>query len=300
MKLRVLLLLLTLTTGPVMAQKTPAKAPAKKPAAPAGPAPAFTLSCQGPQPAGPLQKLHCETRELTMSAPPTGASLTVDARANGSITVRAWPGTNVRVRARVTGRAATLESARGLAAAVTISSQNSLLRAARANESLDGWAVDYEVLVPAQINLNLKAVNGALTLENVRGTLRFETTNGSISLRGVGGDARGKSTNGNLDLLLTGEVWQGPGLDVSIINGDINWQLPATYAGTLLARTNRGRVSAQLNTKRLSVLPHNLAATLGKGGAQLKVSSENGDIRVEQQRPPQPPAEPADSLLYND
>ncbi|MBT9394521.1 hypothetical protein KLP40_15225 [Hymenobacter sp. NST-14] len=300
MKLRVLALGLLLAAGPVRAQKTPARPVAKKPAPPAAPAPAFTLSCQGPQPAGPLQKLHCELRELKLPAPPAGTPLTVDARANGSITVRAWAGPGVRVRARVTGRAATPEAARALAAAVAISTLNNRLRAARANESLDGWAVDYEVLVPAQTDLTLTAVNGHLALENVRGALRFETINGNLSVRGVGGDARGKTTNGNLDLQLTGEAWAGPGLEVSTVNGDVSWQLPATYAATLLGRTTRGRVTAQLNTKRLSVLPHNLAATLGKGGPTLKVSAVNGNITVAQERPPQAPAAPADSLLYND
>ncbi|MFD2784727.1 DUF4097 family beta strand repeat-containing protein [Hymenobacter rubripertinctus] len=300
MKLRVLLLGLTLAAGPALAQKMPAKTPANKPAVPTGPAPAFHLSCADQQPASALQKLHCQTRELALSPPPPGTPLTVDARANGSITVRAWPGSDVRVRVRVTGRAATPEAARGLVAAVAVSHQNNLLRAARANESLEGWAVDYEVLVPEQTDLALRAGNGALVLENVRGTLRFETTTGNVLLRGVGGDVRGKTTTGNLDLIFSGEGWSGPGLDVSTVTGDVSWQLPATYAGTLLARTNRGRVTARLNTKRLSVLPHNLAATLGKGGAQLKVSTVNGNVRVAQEPLPQPAAEPADSLLYND
>ena len=300
MKLRVLLLGLMLAAGPAVAQKPAAKAPAKKTAAAAQPLPAFTLTCQGQQPASSLQKLHCEIRELALPAPPPGTPLTLDAHAHGSITVRGWSGAGVRVRARVTGVAATAEGARALAAAVVISTQNGVVRAARANGALEGWAVDYEVLVPAQTDVVLKAGNGALALENVRGTLRFETTTGNVVLRDVGGDVRGKTTTGNLTIALTGEAWQGTGLEVSTVNGDISWQLPATYAATLLARTTRGRVTAQLNTKRLSVLPHNLAATLGKGGAQLKVSTVNGNIQVEQPRPSQPATAPADSLLYND
>ncbi|SDX38019.1 DUF4097 family beta strand repeat-containing protein [Hymenobacter psychrophilus] len=293
-----LLLSLLLITGSVAAQNatTPKAASVKATSAKtAGPAPVFSLDCAtDPLPAGPLQKTHCEIRNLTLPAPPANTALTVDARTNGSITVRAWAGPDVRVRARVTGRAATAETARALAAAVRLSSTAHTLQAGLANGSVEGWAVSYEVLVPAQTDLTLTAVNGALELENVRGQLHLTTTNGPLTLRGVAGDVRAHTTNGRIDLSLSGDAWTGPGLDVSTVNGDISWQLPPEYAATLLARTTRGRVEAALNTKRLNLLPHNLAATLGKGGAQLKVSTVNGNVQVSQPRPPAPL--PADSL----
>ncbi|WP_170172684.1 DUF4097 family beta strand repeat-containing protein [Hymenobacter rigui] len=245
-------------------------------------APALSLTCPAPNASTALQKLACEIRDLTMPAPTAGATLTVDARANGGITVRGWSGSTVKVRALVTARAATLADARALVAAVKVSTQNNLLRAGRANESLDGWAVDYEVLVPATTNLDLKATNGSITIENVAGTLRLATTNGSLALRSVNGDVRGQTTNGSLALQLTGESWVGSGLDVSTVNGSIDWQLPSVYAATILARTTHGKISAELNTKRKSVLPHNLAATLGKGGAQLKANTVHGSITVKQ------------------
>ncbi|RFP64664.1 hypothetical protein D0N36_12950 [Hymenobacter lapidiphilus] len=304
MKTTLLFLLFVLAAaGPAMAQKTtPPKAAAAKKTSPttavqpAGPAPTFLLDCATDlPPAGPLQKMHCETRHLTLPAPPADTPLTVDARTNGGITVRAWAGTNVRVRARITGKAATAETARALAAAVRLSTTNHTLRAALANGSVEGWAVSYELLVPAQTNLVLTAVNGALTLENVRGQLRLTTTNGPLVLRGVSGDVRAQTTNGRIDLSLSGETWTGPGLEVNTVNGDISWELPAEYTATVLARTTRGRVAAELNTKRLNLLPHNLAATLGKGGVQLKASTVNGNVRVTQPRPA-PAAAPADSL----
>ncbi len=295
MKTYSLLLLLLTAASSALAQQTPANNPAtKSPAVPAGPAPAFTLSCATELPASPLQKIYCETRQLKLPAPPAGTALTVDARADGGIMVRAWAGPDVRVRARITGRAATAETARALAAAVRVGSANHTLRAELANGSPDGWAVSYEVLVPAATDLVLKATAGALSLENVQGIIRFENTTGNVRLSGVSGDVRGRTTNGELELTLTGDTWTGPALDVSTVNGNVTWQLPPAYAATLLARTTRGRVSAELNTKRLSALPHSLAATLGKGGVQLKVSTVNGNVRVLQERPAQLPAESLD------
>lgn len=276
-------------TLPVAAQKTSPK-PTTKPTGPA-----FTLACPAAPASTSLQKQHCETRALTLPAPPAGMPLTVDARLNGSILVRAWSGADVRVRAVVTGRAATPEAAKALAAAVRVSSQNNVLRAARANEAMDGWEVSYEVLVPAQTDLTLRSTNGSISIENVRGTLRCESTTGSLALTGVGGDVRGKTTTGSLTLNLTGAAWQGPGLDVSTVNGSISWQMPAVYAATIMARTVQGRVQAELNTKRKSILPHNLVATLGKGGAQLRAATVNGSVTVKQEALP-PDAEPAEEV----
>ncbi|RSK43476.1 DUF4097 family beta strand repeat-containing protein [Hymenobacter perfusus] len=273
-----LLFLLLIGTLPVAAQKTPVRSAPPKTTA----GPAFTITCADQQPASALQKLHCETRELTLPAPPVGTALMVDARVNGGLTVRGYAGNTVRVRARITGRAATPESAKALAAAVRITSENSLVRAGRANESLDGWAVDYEVFVPFRTDLVLKAVNGGITLENVEGKLRFDTTNGGLVLTGINGEARGQTTNGSVTIVLTGPAWVGPGLEVNTVNGSVSWQLPATYAATVLARTTHGKVSAALNTKRKSVLPHSLVATLGKGGAQLKANTVHGSITVTQ------------------
>lgn len=274
--------LLGLTLSFSAAAQKSAPKPAVKPA----PGPNFTLTCAGFPTPNALQKYHCETRDLTLPAPPAGTPLTIDARLNGSILVRAWAGTTVRVRTLVTGRAATLEAAKALAAAVRVSSQGNTLRAARANESLDGWEASYEVLVPAQTDLTLRSTNGSISVENVRGSLRCESTKGTLSFAGVGGDVRGKTTGGDLRLTLTGDAWQGPGLNVSTVNGSITWQLPAVYAATLMARTVQGRVQAELNTKRKSVLPHNLVATLGKGGAQLQATTVNGSVTVKQETLP--------------
>lgn len=247
-------------------------------------APTFTLSCEGRKPDHALQQQQCELREMQLTAPPAGTPLTIDAVANGSITVRGWEGATVRVRARVEGRAATMEAARALANAVKISTTGNTIRAARANNSLDNWEVGYEVLVPAQTSLTLKATNGHIRIENVEGAIRFETTNGSITLQGLAGDVRGKTTNGGITLGLTGTTWTRGGLDVSTVNGGITWQIPATYAATIMARTVHGRVTAALAAgARKSLLAHNLTATLGAGGPQLRVATVSGGISVTQE-----------------
>lgn len=258
------------------------------------PAPAFTLGCATEQPASPLQKVHCETRTLTLPAPPAGTPLVVQARAGGSLAVRAWAGPDVRVRARVTGRAATAELARAQVATLRLRPTGTTLEA-NTGPAAGTWEVSYEVLVPPQTDMRLSTENGLLTLENVRGNLRLTTAAGPLALRGVGGDVRGTTGTGNLKISLNGTAWQGSGLELTTTAGNIDWQLPADYAATVLARSTRGRVTAALNTKRLNLLPHSLAATLGKGGAQLKASSSSGNVQVAQPAPVTPPVDSLDA-----
>lgn len=247
-------------------------------------APPFTLSCSGVSAKSELQKQFCEIRTLTLPAPPAGTPLTIDARPSGGITVRGWNGADVRVRALVEGRAATAEDAKALAASVQISSGGNTLHAARANGATEGWSVSYEVFVPTQISLNLQAKNGGIHLENVQGNITFEALNGGATLTGLGGEVKGKTTNGGLTLNLTGDTWTGGALDVSTVNGSVSCQLPAAYSATLIARTVHGRVHAHLATGvRKSLLPHNLTATLGQGGPQLRLGTVNGSITVQQQ-----------------
>ena len=271
MKRPLCLLLLAALAGPAAAQQVP---------------PAFQSHCKASTTSA-LRKTHCETRDLSLTAPPAGTPLAVDARLNGSIVVRGWAGKTVRVRALVQAWSGTVEDARALAASVRLSSVSNQLAAARANASLDDWAVSYEVLVPTQISLQLHATNGSLHLENVRGTITFETTNGSVQLLNLAGDVRGKTTNGSLALTLTGPTWDGSGLDVQTTSGSINCALPATYAATLTARTTNGRVKAHLDSAvRKQLLPRSLTATFGKGGPQMRLATVNGGVLVEQQGAP--------------
>lgn len=258
------------------------------------PVPAFTLSCSGLTSKNPLQKQFCEIRNLTLAAPAAGAPLTLDARPGGSITVRGWSGTDVRVQALVEGRAATAEAAKALAASVQISSGSNKLLAARPNGATEGWSVSYEVFVPTQTGLSLQAQNGGIYIENVQGIISFQTVNGGVTLAGVGGEVKGSTTNGGLTIRLTGDTWSGGALDVNTVNGSIKCELPATYSATLTARTVHGRVQAQLAAgNRKSLQPHNLTTTLGQGGPQIRMGTVNGSVEVQQEGSAKPAKEPS-------
>ena len=96
--------------------------------------------------------------------------------------------------------------------------------------------------MPRDGRLSLTTRNGGITIQDFRGTATFQARNGGVSLTDVGGDIRGETTNGGLDIRLTGDRWEGAGLDVETRNGGVRMLVPERYSAELETRTVNGRV----------------------------------------------------------
>jgi hypothetical protein len=241
-------------------------------------APAFNSTCNE-QTNGGDKHSYCETRDLTLSAPSTGALL-VDAQRNGGITVRSWSGTDVRVRARVQSWADDDATAKANVDNIKISTVNDkLLANSAANEN--SWSVSYELLVPEKVALDLRTHNGGISLDGVRGAVKFEAENGGVNIVGDGGDVRGRTKNGGISITLNGKKWEGKGLDVSTTNGGISWKIPADYTAKIYSSTTRGRISNDFTSiKDKPRLDNEVALAMGKGGAPIKAVTTNGGISI--------------------
>src|SRR6476661_827399 len=241
--------------------------------------PAFTTTCNEASSNADNQRGYCETRDLTLPAPASGA-LSVDAQRNGGITVRSWSGSDVRVRARVQAWGADEAAAKATAAGVTINSSGNKLHAS-APGGEGSWSVSYELLVPEKTALALKTRNGGISLEGVRGPVTFEAENGGVSIVGDGGDVRGRTQNGGLSITLNGKKWEGKGLDVATTNGGISWKIPSDYTARLYSSTNRGHINNDCASVKDKPRPEGeIALALGKGGASMKAVTTNGGISI--------------------
>ncbi|MBC6988844.1 DUF4097 family beta strand repeat-containing protein [Hymenobacter sp. BT491] len=227
------------------------------------------------------QKGFCETRDLNFAAPAAGQTLTIDGRDNGGITVRAWSGSDVRVRARVQSWAKTTEEAQSRVKGVKISSSGNSLRATAPGDETN-WSVSYEVFVPQHTALALNTVNGGISVEGVQSNIKFDATNGGITLKNVGGKVSGHTTNGGLHIALSGSKWEGEGLDVTTTNGGITWDLPRNYSAKLFTSTTIGGIHGDLPVTKTGMLSKEIAANLGQGGAPVRAVTTNGGIKVNQ------------------
>jgi hypothetical protein len=224
---------------------------------------------------------HCDIREDTLAG---GSPVSVDASPNGGIRVRGWERNEVSIRSRVVAYADSEQDARRLASQVRIETAGGEVRAEGPDRENDSYfVVSYELNVPQHANLTLKTVNGGITVRDLRGTVNFDAVNGGVSLDNVGGEVRGETNNGGLTIDLTGERWEGAGLDVETHNGGVRLNLPANYSAELETGTTNGRLNVDFPVTVQGLIGKRLHTTLGGGGPKIRAVTYNGGVSIRQQ-----------------
>jgi hypothetical protein len=223
----------------------------------------------------------CEVRELTL---PARGTLTVDAGPNGSISVVGENRRDVQVRAKVQAWARDEAEAQRIVSAVNVRSDGTLRADGPSREDRVGWSVSYELLVPRESDLSLETHNGSIAISDVRGDLTFEAQNGSINLNGVAGNVHGRTTNGGVDAELTGNTWQGEGLDLRTTNGGVRLRIPDDYSARLETGTVHGGIDVDFPVTVQGRIGREFATTLGKGGPLVRASTTNGGVRISRGR----------------
>jgi DUF4097 and DUF4098 domain-containing protein YvlB len=216
----------------------------------------------------------CEVREETVS----GVNpLDVDAGRNGGIRVRGWDRGDVMVRARIVGYAETDAEARRVVSGVRIVTAGGNVRADGPDAQ---WSVSFEIQVPRTALLTLSTNNGGISIEDFQGTAKFRARNGGVSLSNVSGDIRGETTNGGVTIDLTGDRWDGAGLDVETHNGGIRMTLPEHYSAALETGTTNGGVKIDFPVPVQGTVGRRLNTTLGAGGAKIRAITTNGGVTI--------------------
>jgi DUF4097 and DUF4098 domain-containing protein YvlB len=221
----------------------------------------------------------CEMREQTIAYP---GQLTIDGRQNGGISVRGSNRSDVLVRMKVESWARNEAEARSLAGQVRANLAAGKIAADGPDVSEGGWSVSYEVFVPRQANVEAQTHNGGIHVADVHGNVQFSAVNGGIHLAGVGGDIHGKTVNGGLHIQLSGNRWEGNGLDVTTTNGGVHLEVPANYSARLETSTVNGGMHADYPLTVSGKIGKQVSATLGSGGATLKLATTNGGVHINQ------------------
>jgi hypothetical protein len=224
------------------------------------------------------RRSYCEVREETMAG---GNPLEVDATPNGGIRVTGWDRSDVVLRARIVGYADRYEDARQIASQVRIESGGGKVRATgpeRLGEAY--WTVSFELNVPQRADLTLRTVNGGISVRDLHATVKFKATNGGVRLANVGGEVSGDTSNGGLSIELSGERWDGAGLDVSTHNGGINLTLPSRYSAELETGTHNGGLHIAFPVTVQGNVGRHITTTLGAGGPKIRAMTHNGGVNI--------------------
>jgi DUF4097 and DUF4098 domain-containing protein YvlB len=222
---------------------------------------------------------HCVIKEQQVAA--TGGVITVDGRKNGGVTVKGWERNEILVRAKIQTWADTEAEAQAMALQIGIETGGANIHA-EGPETRDhkGWAVSFEVSVPRNSNLSLKAHNGGIGVSNVRGQIEFITMNGGVSLRQLAGTVKGQTMNGGLSIDLGGAGWDGEGMDVSTTNGGVTLSIPENYSARLETGTVNGGLKTDFPITLQGEIKNKLSLDLGAGGQTIRAVTTNGGVSI--------------------
>lgn len=122
--------------------------------------------------------------------------------------------------------------------------------------------------------------NGDVDVREAKGTVRVTTGNGRVSVSTTEGPVEARSGNGDIDVRMSA-VRAIEDMTFGTGSGDVRITLPAGYNGELDATTGNGSITSDFDLKvqgRMS--PRRVRATIGSGGARLRLMTGNGALEV--------------------
>jgi hypothetical protein len=239
----------------------------------------WLADCQERSDRGRLVRF-CDVRVSQVAAP--AGTLRVDPGGNGGVAIEGWSGTGVEIHARIEARARTEAEARQLAEGVRVLTGGEIGTSGPPGARDANWHVSFLVYVPFSTDLELLTTNGPLSVRAVTGRMTLESVNGPLSLREVAGNVHARAQNGPISVTLSGEGWEGEGLDAETRNGPITLAIPDGYNAQLEAGTDNGPFVSDipLTVTLRGRMRGPVNATLGRGGAPIRVVTTNGPLSI--------------------
>ncbi len=223
----------------------------------------------------------CELRNFTLRPE---SKLSVDGRENGGVAFYGWDRNEVRVIALIQANASDDDQAAALAKQVRINTGSGRISAdGPSYQRRNSWSVSYEIYVPRRSNLQAVTHNGGVSADAIEGTLDFQAVNGGIRVANVAGDVRGETTNGGVSATLTGNSWQGQGLDLRTMNGGVDLLIPRGYNARLETGTTNGGMRVDFPITVQGLVGKRIQTQLGSGGPVVRAITTNGGVRIRQQ-----------------
>jgi hypothetical protein len=147
------------------------------------------------------------------------------------------------------------------------------------------FRIDYKIKVPIYCDLEIDGGIGDLNLSKVEGTMRikFLETNAKLDL--VGGTISASFGKGNIDVNVPSKSWRGRNVDVQLISGTMNVQMPQNLNAELDAKVLRsGQIENSLKDlkkrDRTEFTDKIILAKSGGGGATLSFIVGDGTLKL--------------------
>jgi hypothetical protein len=227
------------------------------------------------------REVYCEVREAKANIS-AGSNISMEGLRNGGIWTTGWDRNELVVRTRIRVQARTERDARDIAADIrtVISGGTVTVEGPRQQNDDENWTASLVANVPRRSDLTLETRNGPVSVERVSGNVNVRTSNGPLALRDLGGDVRARTTNGPLTISLSGDRWDGAGLDAQTTNGPLTINVPSNYNARLETGTHNGPVRVDFPITVVGRIGRDISTTLGSGGATIRATTTNGPLTL--------------------
>lgn len=130
-------------------------------------------------------------------------------------------------------------------------------------------------------NVRVQTHNGRIECDDVMGGVTSTAHNGRIECEDALGGVTATTHNGSIRIAQSESLQPGAKISCRTNNGSIALSLNQESSFDLDAKSQRGRVSTDFNVSRTSdQTPHSLIGEVKGGGAQVKLRTGNGSIKI--------------------
>jgi hypothetical protein len=199
-------------------------------------------------------------------------------------------GSNVQqtgIKAKITGRADTVERAQVIAEAIKIIVENNndiiVIKIDKPTTIKSNWyAVDYIIDVPEDISLEYKTDVGSATVSNIKGDIAVSCDVGSITCENVRGKMNLSANVGNIKLAYAEDANNQVNADLSVDVGSIHFKGPKNISAKFNASTDVGSIHSDLPiTVQGKICKRSLNGTVGQGQGDVRLKADVGSIHIE-------------------
>jgi hypothetical protein len=204
---------------------------------------------------------------------------------NGLIEVSPGDGDQITVTAEKIAKAPTEAEAKEMAEKIeiheTAASDSIILDAKLSATGMFSGSrqVKFHVRAPRGTTLRLSNTNGEIEITDMTGEIRLDTTNGSVKAVGISGPTHASTTNGAVSLDFASVPSEGVSAETT--NGGVIVTIPKDAKARINARVSNGGIEADgLALAITEQSRRRLDATLNGGGADIRLETTNGGVRI--------------------
>lgn len=225
-----------------------------------------------------------------------GGKMTIASKVPGEVRIVGWDKGKVRVQLEKTYRGVSSEAAKPVfenhPLRVRYNQTSAKIDVEGSPEDSQNLACNLTIYVPGyKTDLQATLDRGDIRVEGVNGWIEASTYEGMLEAVSLAGYYSGSTRKGDIRVEMSGRRWNGLELGAVTRLGAIDLVLPEDYSATLKVETLDGNVvvdyppqmvdgeSVSLNVgvrKKAQAVD----ASIGSGGAPIKLISQAGDIRL--------------------